>query len=146
MLVRTSKAVWEGGIKGSGTMRVGDGVFEGKYTFASRFESGRGTNPEELIGAAHAGCFSMALALGLEQAGYRPERIATTAKVTVEKVGDGFRITTIDLDTEGMVPGIDEARFREKAEEAKKGCPVSIALAGVNIRLAAARLAKAKAA
>jgi osmotically inducible protein OsmC len=146
MLVRTSKAVWEGGIKGGGTMKVGDGVFEGRYTFASRFEAGKGTNPEELIGAAHAGCFSMALALGLEQAGYRPERIATTAKVTVEKKGEGFRITTIDLDTEGVIPGIDEAGFRRNAEEAKKGCPVSVALAGVEIRLAAARLAKAKAA
>ena len=146
MLVRTSKAVWEGGLKGKGTMKVGDGVFEGRYTFASRFESGTGTNPEELIGAAHAGCFSMALSLILEKAGYKPERITTTARVTVDKAGEGFKITTIDLDTEGLVPGIDEAGYREKAEAAKKGCPVSVALAGVDIRLASARLLKAKAA
>lgn len=145
MLVRTSKAVWEGGIKGKGTMKVGAGVFEGQYTFASRFESGTGTNPEELIGAAHAGCFSMALSLILEQAGFKPERVATTARVTVDRTAAGFKITTIDLDTEALVPGMDEAGFREKAEAAKKGCPVSVALAGVDIRLTA-RLGKAKAA
>lgn len=146
MLVRTSTAVWKGGLRnGKGTMKVGKGAFEGFYTFASRFESGIGTNPEELIGAAHAGCFSMALALALDQEGYKPEQISTTAKVKVDKVGDGFRIVGIDLDTEGIVPGIDEARFRVKAEEAKKGCPVSVALASVEIKLEA-RLGKAKAA
>ena len=146
MLVRTSTAVWEGGLrKGKGTMKIGKGVFDGTYTFASRFESGAGTNPEELIGAAHAGCFSMALALMLEQEGYKPERITTTARVKVDKVGDGYRLIGIDLETEGVVPGIDEARFIEKAEAAKKGCPVSVALASVDIKLAA-RLGKAKAA
>ncbi len=146
MAVRTSTAVWEGGLlKGKGKMKVGDGVFEGNYSFASRFESGKGTNPEELIGAAHAGCFSMALSMILEQAGYKPERIATTAKVKIDKVGDGYKITEIGLVTEGRVPGIDEAIFREKAELAKKGCPVSMALAGVDIRLET-RLGKAKAA
>jgi osmotically inducible protein OsmC len=145
MLVRTSSAIWEGGQKGKGTMKVGANVFEGAYTFASRFADGKGTNPEELIGAAHAGCFSMALALILEQAGFKPERISTQATVKVDKVGDGFRITEITLATEGNVPGIDERGFREKAEAAKAGCPVSVALAGVKIKLEA-RLALAKAA
>lgn len=146
MIVRKSTAVWEGGLlKGKGTMKVGDGVFEGKYSFSSRFESGKGTNPEELIGAAHAGCFSMALSMILEQAGYKPEKISTTARVKVDKIPEGFKITGIDLDTEGSVPGIDEATFREKAEVAKKGCPVSVALGAVEIRLVA-NLAKAKAA
>lgn len=147
MLVRSSTAVWTGGLRnGKGTMKIGKGgAFDGSYTFASRFEDGKGTNPEELIGAAHAGCFSMALALGLEQEGFKPERISTTAKVKIDKVGDGFRIIGIVLDTEGVVPGIDEARFLEKAEEAKKGCPVSVALASVDIKLEA-RLGKAKAA
>jgi len=146
MLVRTSTARWEGGLKnGKGIMRIGAGVYEGSYSFASRFENGRGTNPEELIGAAHAGCFSMALSLVLEQAGYKPERIDTIARVSIDKVPEGFKITTIDLVTEGRVPGIDEKTFLEKAESAKKGCPVSMALAGVEIRLKA-RLAPAKAA
>jgi len=146
MLVRKSTAVWEGGLKnGKGRMRVGSGAFEGKYSFASRFEQAPGTNPEELIGAAHAGCFSMALSLILEQAGYKPERINTTARVTIDKAAEGFKITTIELETEGLVPGIDEKSFLEKAEAAKKGCPVSIALAGVEIRLRA-RLAQEKAA
>jgi osmotically inducible protein OsmC len=123
-------------------MKIGKNVFDGSYTFASRFEAGTGTNPEELIGAAHAGCFSMALALMLDQEGRKPESITTTAKVKVDKVGDGFRIVGIDLTTEGVVPGIDEAGFREKAEAAKQGCPVSVALSSVNITLEA-RLAKA---
>jgi lipoyl-dependent peroxiredoxin len=146
MLIRTSTAVWKGGLRnGTGTMKIGEGGFDGSYSFTSRFETGAGTNPEELIGAAHAGCFSMALALMLDQEGRRPESITTTAKVKVDKVGDGFRIVGIDLSTEGVVPGIDEAGFREKAEAAKKGCPVSVALSSVNITLEA-RLAKAKAA
>lgn len=146
MLVRKAKAVWEGGLKnGMGTMMLGSGAYEGKYSFASRFEQGPGTNPEELIGAAHAGYFSMALSLVLEQAGYKPERIDTTARVTIDKVPEGFKITTIELETEGRVPGIDEKTFMEKAEAAKKGCPVSMALTGVEIKLRA-RLAAAKAA
>jgi lipoyl-dependent peroxiredoxin len=146
MLVRKATAVWEGGLKnGKGTMKLGSGAYEGKYSFASRFEQGPGTNPEELIGAAHAGCFSMALSLVLEQAGYKPERIDTIARVTLDKVPEGFKIMTIELETEGRVPGIDEKTFLEKAEAAKKGCPVSMALTGVELRLRA-RLAPAKAA
>jgi osmotically inducible protein OsmC len=146
MLVRSSTAVWTGGLRnGKGTIKIGKGVFDGTYTVASRFASEKGTNPEELIGAAHAGCFSMALGLALDQEGYKPERITTTAKVKIDKIGDDFRIIGIDLETEGVVPGIDEARFREKAEAAKKGCPVSVALSSVDIRLEA-RLGKAKAA
>jgi len=146
MLIRKSTAVWEGGLKnGKGIMRFGSGAYEGKYSFSSRFEQGPGTNPEELIGAAHAGCFSMALSLVLEQAGFKPERIDTTARVSIDKMPEGFKITTIELETEGRVPGIDETTFLEKAEAAKKGCPVSMALTGVEIKLRA-RLAPAKAA
>jgi lipoyl-dependent peroxiredoxin len=138
MPVRTSEAVWEGTLKkGSGKMMFGSGAFEGRYSFASRFEQGAGTNPEELIGAAHAGCFSMALSMILEHAGFVPERIHTTARVHIDKAGDGFKITVIELDTEGTVPGIDEKTFVEKAELAKKGCPVSMALTGAEIRLKA---------
>lgn len=146
MLIRRSTAMWEGGLKnGKGTMKIGSGAYEGQYSFASRFEQGSGTNPEELIGAAHAGCFSMFLSMVLEQAGFKPERIDTTARVGLDKLPEGFRITTIELETEGRVPGIDEQTFIEKAEAAKKGCPVSMALTGVEVRLRA-RLAPAKAA
>ena len=133
---RTASAVWEGTIKeGKGKVRLGSGAFEGQYSFASRFEEGMGTNPEELIGAAHAGCFSMALSGGLTRAGFTPTRISTTASVSLGKVGEGFKITTIELNTEGEVPGIDEKTFLEHAETAKKNCPVSQALAGVDIKL-----------
>jgi osmotically inducible protein OsmC len=143
MPVRSASAVWEGGLKnGKGTMKFGSGAFEGKYSFASRFEQGPGTNPEELIGAAHAGCFSMALAMILEQAGYIPERINTSAKVHIEKAGEGFKITFIELDTEAKVPGMDERTFRDKAEMAKQGCPVSVALSGGPVIKLLARLAK----
>jgi osmotically inducible protein OsmC len=136
MPIRTSEAMWEGNlIKGKGKMKLGSGVFEGSYSFGSRFENKPGTNPEELIGAAHAGCFSMALSMILDEAGYKVEQIHTIARVHIDKVGEGFKITTIELETEGKVPGIDERIFREKAETAKKGCPVSMALTGVNIRL-----------
>ncbi len=138
MPIRISEAVWEGDlIKGKGKMRLGSGSFEGSYSFGSRFEQAPGTNPEELIGAAHAGCFSMALSMMLGQAGYKVDHIRTTAKVHIDKVAEGFKITTIELETEGQVPGIDERTFREKAEAAKKGCPVSMALTGVDIRLKA---------
>jgi len=138
MPVRNAEAVWEGNLlKGKGKMKLGSGAFEGAYSFSSRFENGLGTNPEELIGAAHAGCFSMALSFMLEQAGYTPERVHTTAKVHVDKVGDGFKITVIELETRGKIPGIDEKTFLEKAEAAKKGCPVSQALSGTEIRLKA---------
>ncbi len=133
MPVRKADAVWEGTLKaGRGTMRFGDGAFEGTYSAGSRFEEEPGTNPEELIGAAHAGCFSMALSLLLEQAGFRAERIATHASVRIERVGEGHRITGIRLVTDARVPGIDQATFVAQAEAAKKGCPVSQALTGVD--------------
>ncbi len=138
MATRTAQAVWHGNLKnGTGTMELGSGAFRGEYSFQSRFGSGAGTNPEELIGAAHAGCFSMALAAGLEQAGYPPESIETAAKVTIEKVQDGFAITRIDLDTRGKVPRMEKEQFLEQAEIAKKNCPVSKALAAVPISLKA---------
>ena len=122
-------------------MKMDSGAFEGQYSFSSRFEEGTGTNPEELIAAAHAGCFSMAFSGNLAKAGYTPDRVQTTARVSVEKVGEGFKITKVHLDTEAKVPGIDEQAFQEQAEAAKKGCPVSQALAGVEISLDA-RLVK----
>ncbi len=138
MPVRKAEAVWEGNLlKGKGKMRLGSGAFDGAYSFSSRFENGLGTNPEELIGAAHAGCFSMALSVFLEKAGFSPERIQTTAKVHIDKVGEGFKITTIELETEARIPGIDEKKFQEQAEAAKKGCPVSQALTGTEITLKA---------
>lgn len=138
MPVRTGNAVWEGDLRtGRGRVAFGGGAYEGPYSFSSRFEEGKGTNPEELIGAAHAGCFSMALSHALAQAGHTPARVSTTARVHLEKVGEGFRITRIELDTEAAVPGVDEKTFQETAEKAKTGCPVSQALAGVEIRLAA---------
>lgn len=137
-MIRTSKAQWNGGLKdGNGTVALGSGAYEGQYSFTSRFESGTGTNPEELVAAAHAGCFSMALSAGLGKAGINATRISTEAKVNFEKVGDGFSITRIDLVTEGVVPGIDQATFLEHAEAAKKGCPISRALASVEITLSA---------
>jgi osmotically inducible protein OsmC len=136
--LRTAEAVWQGKLpEGKGNMKLGSGAYEGEYSFASRFQESRGTNPEELIGAAHAGCFSMALSHMLGQAGYNPERIHTAAKVHLDKVGDGFKITAIELETEAKVPGIDEKAFLEKAEAAKQGCPVSQALAGTEIKLRA---------
>ena len=138
MPVRTAEAEWKGNLsRGSGRMKVGSGAFEGSYSFPSRFEEGPGSNPEELIGAAHAGCFSMALSHMLSEAGHIPDVVHTTAKVHIEKVGEGFKITAIELQTEGKVPGIDEETFLEKAEAAKEGCPVSQALAGTEIRLEA---------
>lgn len=136
MVERTASAEWQGSLQGgAGTMRLGSGAYEGRYSFGSRFGSDKGTNPEELIAAAHAGCFSMALALGLGQAGFTPRRIHTTAKATIDQSGQGFRITRIKLDTEADVPGISEPMFRERAEAAKRDCPVSRALAGVEITL-----------
>jgi osmotically inducible protein OsmC len=136
MPTRNAHARWQGDLKsGKGTMKLGSGAWEGPYHFASRFESGEGTNPEELIGAAHAGCFSMALTAGLNKAGFQPRQVHTKAQVHLEKVGEGFAITAIDLDTEADVPGIDEATFQKHAEGAKTGCPISKALGGVQIRL-----------
>jgi osmotically inducible protein OsmC len=136
MPVRTAEVVWQGKLRdGQGRLRLGSGAYDGPYSFALRFEQGPGTNPEELIAAAHAGCFSMALPFMLEQAGYTPERIQTAAMVSLERVGEGFKITAINLETEARVPDIDEKTFLEKAEAAKNGCPVSQALAGVEINL-----------
>jgi osmotically inducible protein OsmC len=138
MPVRTAEAEWKGNLsRGSGRMKLGSGAFEGSYSFPSRFEEGPGSNPEELIGAAHAGCFSMALSHILSEAGYIPDVVHTTAKVHIDKVDDGFKITSIELQTKGKVPGIDEETFQEKAEAAKEGCPVSQALAGTEITLEA---------
>src|SRR3954447_2047053 len=121
MATRNGSAQWRGDLQGGeGTLTVGDGVFEGAYSFSSRFEDGQGTNPEELIAAAHAGCFSMALSGALGRAGHDPTRVSTTAKVHLEKGDAGFRIPRIELVTEAQVPGIDDAQFQEIAETAKK--------------------------
>ena len=134
MPVRRASAVWEGDLRsGKGTMKFGS--FEGPYSFSSRFEDGKGCNPEELIGAAHAGCFSMALSAGLAKAGFSPRRISTTANVHLDMVGQGFKITSIELVTEAEIPGINNAQIMEQAEGAKKNCPVSQALAAIDIKL-----------
>ena len=139
MADRTGRARWEGNFaRGHGTMSTGTGAVEGvAYSAASRFEDGEGTNPEEMIGAAHAGCFSMALSLALTEAGSPPDWVETTATVSIEKVGEGFEITRILLDTEASVPDISEEDFLEQAEAAKRGCPVSKVLAGAEISLEA---------
>ncbi len=135
---RKAAAIWKGSIKeGKGAVKTESGLLEAPYSFSSRFEEGKGTNPEELIGAAHAGCFSMALSLMLGEAGYEPEEISTSAEVNIEKKGDGFAITGIKLRTEAVVPDIDEKAFLEHAEAAKSGCPVSQALGGTKISLEA---------
>jgi osmotically inducible protein OsmC len=136
MATRTGSAVWNGTLKqGKGTMKLGSGAYEGPYSFSSRFEEGSGTNPEELIGAAEAGCFSMALSANLEKAGHPARRVSTVATVKLEMVDGAPKITTIDLKTEAEVPGIDESKFRDVAEQTKKGCPVSKALTGTQINL-----------
>jgi lipoyl-dependent peroxiredoxin len=136
MPTRNAHAVWEGDLKsGNGSMKFGSGAFDGAYSFASRFEEGTGTNPEELIGAAHAGCFSMAFSGDLGKAGFSPKRISTQANVHLEKVGERFSITKIVLNTDAEVPDIDNEKFDELAEGAKKNCPVSRALTGVDIVL-----------
>ena len=132
MAVRNGSAEWRGDLQdGAGTLSVGDGVFEGQYSFASRFEEGSGTNPEQLIAAAHAACFSMALANILSQAGHAAESVSTSARVQLRNVDGAPTLTRVDLETEGKVPGIDEQQFQQYAEEAKAGCPVSRALAGI---------------
>ena len=136
MPARTARAVWQGDLKtGKGSMRLGSGAWEGAFSFASRFEEGTGTNPEELAGAAHAGCFSMAFSNELSKAGHVPTRVATTAKVHLEKTEGGFGITRIDLACEAQVPGIDNTKFQEIAAAAKKGCPISKLFAGATINL-----------
>ena len=135
MAIRESSAVWKGSSReGTGTMRLGSGAYEGPFSWVSRFKDGPGTNPEELIGAAHAGCFSMDLSSRLSKAGHIPTQIATTARV---HLGEGPTIVLIELSTVGEVAGIDEKTFIEFAEQAKKDCPVSRALAAVEIRLVA---------
>ena len=130
---RTAEARWDGSLQeGNGTMRMASGAYEGPYSFQSRFQEGDGTNPEELIAAAHAGCFSMALSGELGRAGYSAESVETTATVHLDKVGEGFGITRIELDTRARVPGVSEDEFQQVAEAAKKGCPVSRALAAVD--------------
>ena len=138
MAVRNSEAVWDGSLKeGNGKVKLGSGAFEGSYTWASRFESEQGTNPEELLGAAHAGCFSMSLSSNLGKAGFTPEHIHTTVQVTIEQVEGKNRITKIHIETEAAVPGIKDEQFQEIAEFVRLNCPVSVALSSVPITLTA---------
>ena len=138
MAVRNAEAVWEGNLQeGNGTFKVGSGAFEGRYSFKTRFEEEPGTNPEELIGAAHASCFSMFLSAVLSGAGHTVKRVHTTARVHLGRVDNAPTITKIELDTEAEVPGLDEASFMEHAEASKKGCPVSKALAATEIVMTA---------
>jgi lipoyl-dependent peroxiredoxin len=141
MPVRNAEAEWFGKVTdGKGHMKLGSGAFDGPYSFRSRMEDGAGTNPEELIGAAHAGCYSMALSAILTQAGLTPTRIHTKAAVRFDKLPDGFAITGIELTTEADIPGIDQPTFQQHAETAKKNCPVSKALTGTQITLKATLL------
>jgi lipoyl-dependent peroxiredoxin len=129
---RKAEARWDGSLEtGQGTMRMASGAYEGPYSFQSRFEEGDGTNPEELIAAAHAGCFSMAFSGELGRAGHDPESVETNATVHLEKSDEGFTITRIELDTRARVPGINDSDFQRIAEAAKAGCPVSRALGAV---------------
>ena len=136
MPIRSASARWQGSLKeGSGVMKMASGAYEGAYSFMTRFQDEPGTNPEELIAAAHAGCFSMALSAGLGRSGFSPNSVETSAKAHLEKVGEGFQITRIELTTVADVPEIDDATFQEQAAGAKENCPVSKALAGVEISL-----------
>jgi len=131
MPTRNASAAWEGGLRGGkGTFSGESGVIGGDYSFGSRFGESGGTNPEELLAAAEAACFSMALSAALERAGHKPERVETKAACTIEKVGDGFKITRIRLDTTARVPGMDRDEFKDVAEATKTTCPVSVALLG----------------
>jgi len=141
MPARKAEAEWNGNLReGAGKIKLGSGAFEGSYSFASRFESGKGTNPEELLGAAHAGCFTMALTAGLGRAGFNPKRVHTTATVHIDKTGDAFEITKIELDCEAQVPNIDADAFHAQASAAKENCPLSKALKAVNTIELRARL------
>lgn len=139
MPTRKADAEWEGNLaEGRGTLRVGSGAFEGPYSFKSRFEEGEAaTNPEELLGAAHAGCFTMALTAQLSRARITPKRIHTEARVKLEKIGEAFTITQIELESEAEVPDIDDATFQQYAQGAKENCPLSKALASTPISLTA---------
>ena len=135
---RTANARWDGSLQeGQGTMRMASGAYEGPYSFQSRFEEGDGTNPEELIAAAHAGCFSMALSGALGRAGNPPTKVSTTAKVHLEKAEVGWHVPHIELETQAEVPGIDDAEFLRLAEESKANCPISKLLMGAEITLQA---------
>jgi len=135
MPTSSASAVWEGVLRsGRGHFKAGSGAFEGDYSFATRFEGSRGTNPEELIAAAHAACLSMALSAELEKNGTPATQISTKASCTVDKVANGFKITKMRLEVRGKVPGVDQAKFAAAADAAKKGCPVSTALQG-NVQL-----------
>ena len=139
MPTRNAEATWEGGLQGGkGSYKAESGSVGGSYSFGTRFGEASGSNPEELLAAAHAACFSMALSGQIEKAGGTPQRVSTQAACTVEKVGPGFKITSMELRTRAKVTGIDAARFQEAAQAAKTGCPVSQALAGVDIKLDAA--------
>ena len=137
MPTRKAEAEWEGNLaEGSGRLKVGSGAFEGPYSFKSRFEEGEAaTNPEELLGAAHAGCFTMALTAQLSRAGIKPKRIHTEARVKLEKVGEAFSITQIELETEAEIPDVDDAAFQKYAQDAKQNCPLSKALAATQISM-----------
>ncbi len=135
MPVRSANAVWKGDLKqGSGNVKVESGAFDSQYSFVSRFDTGKGTNPEELIAAAHAGCYSMALSNELDKAGHKPTSVSTKAEVTLD-MSDGPNITTIKLISEAVVPGIDKDKFMQIANGAKDGCPISKVLAGAEIKL-----------
>jgi lipoyl-dependent peroxiredoxin len=141
MATRTAKAEWQGDLQqGGGTVSTQSGAVDGRYSFQSRFEEGTGTNPEELVAAAHAGCFSMALSGILSQDGHAPESIATEARVQLLKEGEGFAIKRIELITVGRVPGLDDAAFQQAAQAAKENCPISKALAAVETMTVEARL------
>ena len=138
MSVRSAEAIWQGTLKeGSGNIKTQSKAIDGSYSFHTRFEDAPGTNPEELIAAAHAGCFSMALSAGLTKAGFKPERIQTNAKVHLEQKDGAPTITRIELETDASVPGIDDAAFQEQADTAKKNCPISRLLAAAEISLKA---------
>ena len=140
MISRRADARWEGDLKkGKGNVKLGSGAFEGPYFFDTRFENAPGTNPEELLGAAHAACFTMALSHALSGAGHVPTKVETTASVHLEKVGEGFSITGIDLRTVGQVPGLSAAEFEKWATDTGANCIVSRALKAVPIRVEATR-------
>ncbi|MCA9798468.1 MAG: OsmC family protein [Cyanobacteria bacterium HKST-UBA04] len=138
MKTSTAQAQWQGGLKdGSGTFKGGSGTIEGPYSFPTRFENASGTNPEELVAAAHAACYSMALSATLEKEGYAPKQVHTTAKVLLEFVDGAPEITTVELTTEAQIGGIDDSTFMEYAELAKKNCPISKLYKGATIKLEA---------
>ena len=142
MPVRKAEATWEGSLReGKGTMKLGSGAWDGPFSFGTRFEESPGTNPEELAGAAHAGCFSMAFSADLGRAGYTPTRVHTTADVHLEKTDAGFRVTRIHLAMQATIPGISEDEFQRIAEGAKNGCPISNLFTGAEITLDASLVA-----